>query len=222
VSGQLTFDLPVRTALGREAFSISSSNARAAAQIDDWANWPKRKLVLHGPSGAGKTHLARVWSSMTDATVVSARELTDQSLQVRDGTRIVVEDVPEIGANAPAQVALFHLHNELEATGGWLLMTGIGAPVSWPLGLPDLASRVQACAVAQLFPPDDALLSHVLVKLFQDRQLSPRPKVVAWLVRHMERSFSEASRVVDEMDRRGLAEKRKLSIGLASEVVKGT
>jgi len=52
---QLAFDLPARTALGREDFFVSPANAQAVAMIDGWRDWPARKLVLCGPRGAGKT-----------------------------------------------------------------------------------------------------------------------------------------------------------------------
>lgn len=92
-------------------------------------------------------------------------------------------------------------------------------PAFWGLKLPDLASRMQAAVVATLEPPDDALLAHVLVKLFQDRQITPPAAMIDYLVVHMERSFAEAGRVVAEIDRRALATRRKIGRKLAAEVL---
>jgi hypothetical protein len=60
---QLVFDLPVRPAMGRDDFFVTGSNAGALAQVDGWRDWPFGKLVLVGPEGAGKTHLAHVWAA---------------------------------------------------------------------------------------------------------------------------------------------------------------
>jgi hypothetical protein len=60
---QLVFDLPVRPAMGRDDFFVTGSNAAALAQVDGWRDWPFGKLVLVGPEGAGKTHLAHVWAA---------------------------------------------------------------------------------------------------------------------------------------------------------------
>ena len=64
---QLSFDLPVRAALGREDFFVSPANAEAVAMVEGWQGWPSRKLVLTGPAGAGKTHLAHVWAGLAGA-----------------------------------------------------------------------------------------------------------------------------------------------------------
>ncbi|MGB8622376.1 MAG: chromosomal replication initiator DnaA, partial [Paracoccaceae bacterium] len=72
---QLVFDLPLRAARGREDFFVSPANAMAVAQVENWRRWPARKLVLVGPQGAGKTHLAHVWAAQADAGIVEAAAL---------------------------------------------------------------------------------------------------------------------------------------------------
>ena len=68
-------------------------------------------------------------------------------------------------------------------------------------------------------PPDDALLSAVLVKLFTDRQLRVSGEVVHWLTLHMERSFDAARRLVDQLDAAALAERRGITVALARGVL---
>ena len=51
MSEQLVFDLPIKTAFGREDFYVSSSNTSAVKIIENWATWPLSKLILTGPSG---------------------------------------------------------------------------------------------------------------------------------------------------------------------------
>lgn len=218
-SAQLTFDLPMRPALGRAAFSVSESNAQAVAMIDTWRSWPLGKLALIGPQGSGKSHLAQVWADQSGAQVIDARDVADAPLPDSPGTAWVIEDVPQIAGQRRAEEALFHLHNAVASTKGALLFTGATPPSRWPIALPDLASRLQAASLATLLPPDDALLAHVLIKLFQDRQIAPPAPMIAYLLLHMERSFAEAGRVVAEIDRRALADQRKIGRKLAAEVV---
>jgi len=92
-------------------------------------------------------------------------------------------------------------------------------PARRGVALPDLASRLQATQVARLDPPDDALLSALLAKLFDDRQLWPSPETIAFLTRRIERSFDAAQRVVAELDRAALEEQRPLTRALASKVL---
>lgn len=70
---QLGLDLPSVAALGREDFLVAPSNALAMAMIDAWPNWQGGKLVLSGPEGAGKTHLAHVWAQRSGAKLIPVR-----------------------------------------------------------------------------------------------------------------------------------------------------
>ncbi len=212
---QLQIPLPVLTALGRDDFFVSESNAMAVALMEGWENWPSNKMVLSGPAGSGKTHLAHVWASQSGARIIQASSLTEDMVPDLAQGPIVVEDVPAIAGNAEGQNALFHLHNLVLSNGHALMLTGRAAPNLWQLSLPDLQSRVQAATHAELQAPDDALLAVVLAKLFNDRQVTPKPDVIPYLVAHMDRSFAAAACIVDQLDNLALSEGRTLSRPLA-------
>ena len=213
---QLTLDLGRRPALGREAFLVSDSNARAVAMVDDWENWPGGKLVLSGPPGAGKTHLAHVWAEMSGARIVAA---ADPATDALDAARLVVEDLDRIAGDSHAEERVFHLHNAVLNRGGRLMVTGRGLPASWGLALPDLASRIGAAGVARLDPPDEALLAGVLVKLFADRQIRVKPGLVEYLVRRIDRSFAAADAAVAALDAAALTQGRPVNPRLAADVL---
>jgi chromosomal replication initiation ATPase DnaA len=223
-SRQLALDLPARPALGRDAFFASASNRLALAAVDRWPDWPGRRLALVGPEGSGKTHLAHVWAARAGARIMPAAALPriEPGATPEEGA-LVVEDGDRIGglgaAAREAEVALFHLANRLQAGGGSLLVTGRSAPARWEIGLPDLASRLQTAAVATLEPPDDALLSAVLVKLFADRGIGVGPEVVRYLAARIDRSFSAIEDVVTRLDGLGLARGRPITVRLAAELL---
>ena len=216
---QLGFDLPGITALGRADFLVAPSNAIAVALIEGWKDWPGRKLVLSGPAGSGKTHLAHVWAALSGAHICEAKDLVTQDISELARGSVAIENVPEIAGNAEAETALFHLHNLTLADGNALLLTGEAAPGAWPLTLPDLKSRIEGTQAASLDLPDDALLSAVLAKLFADRQLKPKPELIAYLILRIDRSFSAARRIVAALDAASLAQKRPLSRQLAAAVL---
>lgn len=219
---QLGLKLPSRTALGRDDFFISAGNRMALAMIDGWQNWPNGKLVLTGPDGAGKTHLAHVWAGMTAAKIIQARSLTEAEVPSLATGPIAVEDVPDIAGDMAAQTAFFHLHNLMFAEGQPLLMTGAGSVAQWPITLPDLKSRLQGATAIALEPPDDALLSAVLVKLLADRQLTPKPDLIPYLLSRMDRSFAEAMDIIDRLDAASIALKRPITRHLAARVLDNT
>jgi chromosomal replication initiation ATPase DnaA len=216
---QLGFDLPGITALGRADFLVAPSNALAVAMIENWQEWNGRKLVLTGPEGAGKTHLAQVWAKLSNARIHAARDLCQADVPALARGSVAIEDVPDIAQNPTAQTALFHLHNLTLAEGHSLLLTGGPAPKHWGLTLPDLASRIEATPVAMLEPPDDALLSAVLAKLLADRQVTPKPDLIPYLITRIDRSFAAARDTVARLDAASLARKRPVTRRLAAAVL---
>jgi chromosomal replication initiation ATPase DnaA len=217
---QLTLRLPARPALGRGDFFVSPANAAAVTTVSDDAGWPFGKLALLGPEGAGKTHLAHVWAAETGARIVAAAELPAADLPALAAAgRVAVEDMDRAAGDAGAERALFHLHNLLQTEGGRLLLTARLPPAHWRIALPDLKSRIAAAATAPLEPPDDALLSAVLVKLFADRQIVVAPALVAYLVPRIDRSFAAAQDVVDRLDSAALSEGRPVTRTLAARLL---
>lgn len=219
---QLSFDLPARPALGREDFFVSPANADAVAMIEQWQGWPARKLVLVGPPGAGKTHLAHVWAALSGAEIIPARDVAAADIPRLASAPVAVEDCDTIAGDAPTEDALFHLHNLALAEGQAMLFTASAPPNRWPLALPDLASRMQGTPAVRIAPPDDQLLAAVMMKLFSDRQLVPRPSTIPYLVRRIDRSFGAARDIVDRLDRAALATRRPVTQALARELLDKT
>jgi chromosomal replication initiation ATPase DnaA len=154
---QLVFDLSHRSALGAEDFTLSPSNEQAVRVIDSWPQWPHPSMVLVGPEGSGKTHLANVWRQVSAAETIVAAELVDGTA-LTEARAIVIEDADRgIGSER----ALFHLMNLAREHGGTLLITGRTPPGDWTVTLPDLRSRLRACPVVQLGEPDESLLGLV-------------------------------------------------------------
>ena len=207
-------------ATGRADFFVSAANTAALAAVEGWRDWPQGKLVLTGPAGAGKSHLARIWAAETGAALLPAADLAAADLPALAArTRVALDDAQRVAGDAEAERALFHLHNMLAASGGHLLLAAPEAPNRWPVVLPDLASRLQAAPVARLERPDDALLSAVLVKLFADRQLHVAPAVIAYLATRIDRSLAAAAEVVEAIDRHSMTAHREITRAFAAEVL---
>ncbi len=217
MTGQLTFDLAGTAAYAREDFFASPANALALEVVGRWQQWTQGKLLLIGPHGAGKTHLAHVWAMDAGAVLCRGDALVAGDLAA--GQSLVVDDADKVAGDAVAETALFHLHNMVLQGGGRLLLTASTPPRDWGLQLPDLASRMSATDVARLDAPDDALLSAVLVKLFADRQITVPPNLVSYLVPRMERSVAAAAGLVAALDQLALATRRPVTRSLAAELL---
>lgn len=214
---QLTFDLTGPPALGREDFLVAPANAAALAALDRPGGWPGGRLLLIGPDGAGKSHIASFWAAGNGAARIGAAALRPEAADalLAPGGALVVEDAHRAGGAAGAEQALYHLWNLAPARGALLLLTARTPPRDWGLTLPDLRSRMDAVAQAHLGSPDEALLGAVLVKLFADRQLQVPPEVIAALVPRMERDLGLARRLVAAIDEGALAAGRAITRPLA-------
>ena len=216
---QLTFDLPLQQAYRREDFFASPASAAGLAAVDGWRDWPGGKMLLVGPDGSGKSHLAHIWAAQVEAVLIDASDLAQADLPgLAAAGAVCVKDAESLAGHPGAETALFHLHNML-LPAGCLLITATTPPRDWGLALPDLQSRMQAAALTRLEPPDDALLSAVLIKLFADRQITVPPNLIGYLVSRMERSIAAARDMVAVLDARALAAARPVTRALAAEVL---
>ncbi|MEM7621307.1 MAG: DnaA/Hda family protein [Pseudomonadota bacterium] len=220
---QLILDLPHRSAMGEQDFMVSECNKAAVRLIDVWPDWPAHYLLMIGPSGVGKTHLANVWRMKSGAQVLCAEQLLlekDKVEQIREKQALIIEDIDQVSDDkATFETALFHILNLSKEHDFHVLMTAQERPGMWPVALPDLRSRLRATPFVEIDPPDTLLLNGILVKLFQDRQLHISPQVVQYISMRIERSMDAVQNIIDAIDKAALATGRKVSRQLAGEVI---
>ena len=222
---QLALDFPHRPSLGREDFMVAGCNIEAVSTIDLWPSWPYFSICIYGPSGCGKTHLANVFAQMVALNTphpyripfIKANQLSKDLIHsIFDiSKQIVIEDLH----NLNNQEALFHLYNTYRDLGGNILFTSEIAPARINFSLPDLRSRMNIVPALEIKAPDDDLLMALLVKLFMDRQIIPSQELINYLLKNIQRSFSYARKVVEEIDNISLAKKRAISIAIAKEAI---
>jgi chromosomal replication initiation ATPase DnaA len=215
---QLALALEHAESFAREDFLSGPSNAVALALVDAWPDWSHRTVMLTGPEGSGKSHLAAIWAQTAGARLVAARALEEASVPSALATgALVVEDVV---AGAFDERALFHLLNLAREHDAFVLLTARTAPVTFAVR--DLASRLKALPLVAMMPPDDSLLRAVLVKLFADRQLAVDEALIGYVATRIERSFAAARAVVARLDDEALRHKRPLTRAFAAEVLRAS
>ena len=215
---QLTFDLPLDPRYGREDFLVSPANEAAYGLIEAWPDWPDTVLLLTGPPGSGKSHLASIWATQAHAWTVPAGKLSgDQVTHLVSNGALVVEDID--CAQGRDEAALFHLLNLARERRCPVLLTASGLVDGFGLKVADLRSRLRLAPGAEILPPDDALLRAVIVKLFSDRQIVIDLSVVEAVALRIDRSLARAREVVAELDRDALGRGRRITKPLALAVL---
>lgn len=211
---QLPLPLPHEPSFAREDFLVGPSNAAALALIEAWPEWPAPLMLLVGPPGAGKSHLAAIFAARAGARRLRGLDLgaIDPEAEAH-GAALALDDADAVG---PAEATLFHLLNFARARGVCVLMTARRPPDLWGLATPDLLSRLRLAPVVEIAPPEEELVAAVLTKLFSDRQLGVEPALVAYLARRLDRSLEAARALVEKLDVEALSQAKKVTRAMAA------
>lgn len=215
---QLAFALPHAESLTRDNFLEGPANEAALALIESWPDWPNRIMLLVGPEGSGKSHLAAIWAEQAGARSTAAHALSPTAVPGTLATgALVVEDLRPADFD---ERAMFHLLNLAREDAAYILITARVPPSAYEIELRDLRSRLRAVPVVSLSPPDDLLLRGLIVKFCADRQMSVDETVVSYLVSRIERSYAAARQAVELLDTEALRLGRPVSRALAVELLR--
>ncbi|MCT8265903.1 DnaA/Hda family protein [Afifella sp. JA880] len=212
---QIPIPLAHEAAYDSDSYLVTEANRAAYEVIMSWPNWSAPVVLLCGPEGSGKTHLASLWAERAGAVVVAGAKLEEREVG-GPGQPVLVEDV---AADEVPERALFHLINRAREEGFTILITAREPLARWQLSLKDLISRLRLAIPISIDRPDEPLLRQVLVKLFSDRQLSVERNVIDYMVIRMERSLREAQALVAAIDEEALSEGRRITRPLVAQVL---
>jgi len=215
---QLPLDLPHVASSAREDFLPAPANWEALRMVESWPSWPSPTMLLIGPAGSGKSHLAAIWARKAGARIVHGDRLAGAPLpELARGPALLIEDACRVGA---AETQLFHLLNLIRENRATALITARTPPDAWGVVTPDLLSRLRLAPVYTLGAPDLDLTRAVLFKLFSDRQLSVEPSLIAYLAVRIERSLDAARALVAALDREALARGRPVTRAMAAQFLR--
>lgn len=195
---------------------------REAAQSSQ-APW----VFVTGASGGGKTHLLIAACAEADAHGRSAQYLALR--RARDGAAVqadiatalralggsdvlALDDVDAIAGDAAAEHALFDLYNRCRVEKITMLFAATASPAQLGVGLPDLVSRLSACAQASLRPLADDERREALRQRAQARGLMLDDAVLDWLFARTQRDLGSLTALLDRLDRESLAAQRRITV----------
>ncbi|MEI9923368.1 MAG: DnaA/Hda family protein [Bradyrhizobium sp.] len=215
---QLAFALPHAESLTRDNFLGGPANEAGLALVDSWPDWPNRVMLLVGPEGSGKSHLAAIWAEEAGARSISAHALTATAVPGALATgALVVEDLKSQDLD---ERALFHLLNLAREDAAFVLITAREPPTALQIELRDLRSRLRAVPTVSLLPPDDQLFRALIVKFCADRQLTVDETVVSYLATRIERSYAAVRQAVELLDTEALRLGRPVTRALAADLLR--
>jgi len=194
------------------------------AATDAAAPW----VFVSGAAASGKTHLliaacAVATAAGRRAQYLSLRNLSGgapDSIRALGGSDLLaLDDLDAITGRRDAEHALFDLYNRGKAETYTFLFAASRAPAQLGIGLPDLVSRLSACAQAPLKPLDDAARSEVLRERAAARGIELDDAALAWLFARTQRDLGSLTALLDRLDRESLAAKRRVTIPFLRQVL---
>lgn len=207
---QLPLPLPVFTpSYERESFIVSASNEAAWRAAQTWRSSRELLLVICGPEGSGKTHLASILA-IDGGTFCSAEAPPSENRSAL----ILFDDLP---VGEPK--AFLGIIDELMEAGTRVVLIGNGSPATWAGGFEDLRTRIESAPRATILEPDEALIETVIAKGFRDRQLEVDRSVVVFAAPRLPRTFAAAHAFVARADALALNAKRGITVPLAQQLV---
>jgi len=196
--------------------------ARQCAQMQG-----EKQILLWAESGFGKSHILQACcqlaaSQQRSVCYLPAKEIRHGDSHALEGLEqldlVCLDDADALMGRRDRELALFDLINRCREQGACLVLSTTLAPEQWPIGLPDLASRLQWGPVFQLKPLSDEKKIVALQLRANQRGLVLPDNVARYLLTHFPRDLFTLFERLDELDKASLAMQRRLTIPFIKSV----
>jgi DnaA family protein len=224
---QLTLNLQLNEKISFDSF-IAGENAQLIASLKNLFSSQEFCWYLWGEQGVGKSHLLQSCASSAHqqnftVNYISLGDYQNLSPEILIGMDqydlIIWDDVDAIAGKSEWEKALFHAYNRLQSAGSKLLCSAISSPLSSPLQLADLRSRLAAAITYQLKPLHDEEKLSALQQRAKSRGMHISDQVGRYLLSHCPRDMSALFSCLDQLDSASLQEKRLITIPFVKSVL---
>jgi len=212
---QLVLPLSLPPSLQMGDFIVSQVNEEALSWIGKWPAWPQNTLLVYGPKGCGKSHIASIWKSQAQLLAPPEITLEELSKILTPDAHFIIDDANQIDD----EEALFHLLNAARNGSGSLLLLSVSPPQEWKIQLPDLRSRLNALMTIKIQEPDDVLLKGLIQKFFSDQQIVLSEEASNYLFHQLPRSYENLWESLDKINVEAMGKKRGITIPLIKEAL---
>ena len=214
---QLLLNLNHKQNFNEHDFYISKSNFHAYQLISNWPKWEKNILNIHGEKSSGKTHLADIFLSKNKGIKIESNELNDETFKkIKLHENIVLENF-----NKNIQERLFYaLINFVDHDNKFLIINSLIPINEMIFELNDIKSRSKNCLFAKIDSPDDDLMFALILKKFSDRQIQIDKKLIDFITKRIDRSYSKISEFIYKVDELSLKKKKPINTKTIKEILK--
>ena len=192
-----------------EDFFITKNNEHVFNLLNKWPKWEKNFLNISGEKFSGKTHLINIFLKKFKGIKLDSNILNNNDLKkIKIHQNIVLENLDK-NIN---ETLFYSLINIVEQDNKYLVVTSTESIVNISFKLKDLISRCKIFLLQSIEKPDDELIFALILKNLSDRQISLDKKLIDYIIKRIDRSYSKIFDFIYKIDEISL--KRKKSIDL--------
>tara|TARA_B100000902_G_C27290765_1_gene907023 strand:+ start:1245 stop:1907 length:663 start_codon:yes stop_codon:yes gene_type:complete len=201
---------------GNDDFYISKSNKHIFDLLNNWPKWEKNFLNISGEKFSGKTHLVNIFIKKFKGVKFEANLFNNKDIQeIKVYQNIILENL-----NTDVDEKLIYtLLNIVDQDNKYLIVTSSEPIVNIEFKLNDLRSRSKNFLLQSIEKPDDELIFALLLKNLSDRQILIEKKLINYIIKRIERSYSKIFDFIYKIDEVSLKRKKSIDLKIIKEVL---
>ena len=199
-----------------EDFYLSKSNKHVFEYLRKWPNWEKNFINIIGEKLSGKTHLINIFLKKNKGIKFDVKNLKNDDLQkINVYENIILENI----TSDVNEKLLYSLLNIIEQDNKYIIITSESPIVYIDFKLKDLKSRTKNFLLLNIDQPDDELLLAIIIKNLSDRQIKLDKKLIQYIVKRIERSYSKIHDFIYKIDKLSLKKKKSIDFKIIKEAL---
>ena len=202
--------------LKNDDFFISKSNKHVFDFLNLWPKWERKFVNIIGDKLSGKTHLMEIFLKKNKGILLNSNSLKNDDLKkLKIYENIILENL----TSEIDEKLLFSLLNIIEQDNKYIIVTSIKPIVYLNFDLKDLTSRAKNFLLFKIERPDDELIFAIIIKNLSDRQISLDNKLINYIVKRIDRSYSKIYDFIYKIDQLSLKKKKSIDLKIIREVL---
>ena len=197
-------------------FYVSNSNKHIFDLLNQWPRWEKNFLNINGEKFSGKTHLVNMFIKKFKGIKFEANSFTNTDLKtIKIHENIILENLDK---NVDEKL-IYSLFNIIDLDNKFIIVTSAKPIVDLDFSLTDLKSRTKNFLLHKIEKPNDELMFALILKNLSDRQISIDKKLVDFIIKRIERSYSKIFEFIYKIDELSLKKKKPIDFKIIKEVL---
>jgi chromosomal replication initiation ATPase DnaA len=213
---QLLLDFDYKQNFIDDDFYVGKSNYYTFELLNKWPNWEKNCLNINGEKYSGKSHLISIFLKKFKGIKIDSNSLNNENLKkIKPYQNIVIEDL-NLNIN---ENLIYTLFNIIDQDNKFLIITSTQPISQIKFHLEDLRSRMKNCLLANIDNPDDELMFALILKNLSDRQIIIDKKLIDFIIKRIERSYSKIFEFIYKIDKISLKKKKPIDFKIINEAL---